>query len=337
MTAATSGARPAQRPVAAAEAACLAAIAYVPLLLGARGPAQRRHQAVPLPRPGRADGAGPVAVGHVGRRRRRHPPDHRLPLADGALLLARRRRSACPTGPRSGSGSARSSCSPRSGALVLFRTLMPRRHPAQLVAALGYGLSPFVLGHVTGQSALLLPFAAFGVAGLDARPRPRRGHVAVAGRLRAARHDLRVAQRHLGVLRHPRGRALGAVRRAHPRPGHARDGIVLLVRAGVAHDPVPALVAGRVLGRRPLRPARSCRSPRRSRRPRRRPRRRRSSAASATGSSTAATSTGPGSTGLATPYMTVARAARRVVRRAGARARAGQRGCAGRRAPTSPR
>jgi len=45
------------------------------------------------------------------------------------------------------------------GALVLFRTLLPH-HRAQLVGALAYGLSPFVLGHVTGQSALLLPFSA---------------------------------------------------------------------------------------------------------------------------------------------------------------------------------
>jgi arabinofuranan 3-O-arabinosyltransferase len=59
------------------------------------------------------------------------------------------------------------------GALVLFRTVLPRHGPAQLIAALGYGLSPFVLGHITGQSALVLPFTAFGwmvwtlVRGLD--------------------------------------------------------------------------------------------------------------------------------------------------------------------------
>jgi hypothetical protein len=47
------------------------------------------------------------------------------------------------------------------GALVLFRRLLPP-HPVQLVAALAYGLSPFVLGHVTGQSGLLVPFAALG-------------------------------------------------------------------------------------------------------------------------------------------------------------------------------
>lgn len=47
------------------------------------------------------------------------------------------------------------------GALALFRHLTAR-HPAQVVGAALYGLSPFVLGHVTGQSGLLLPFAAFG-------------------------------------------------------------------------------------------------------------------------------------------------------------------------------
>src|SRR3546814_7819815 len=38
------------------------------------------------------------------------------------------------------------------GALVLIRHLLVR-HPVQVVAALAYGLSPVVLGHVTGQSA----------------------------------------------------------------------------------------------------------------------------------------------------------------------------------------
>lgn len=47
------------------------------------------------------------------------------------------------------------------GVLVLLRHLTSR-HPAQLVAAALYGLSPYVLGHVTGQSGLLLPYAALG-------------------------------------------------------------------------------------------------------------------------------------------------------------------------------
>jgi len=47
------------------------------------------------------------------------------------------------------------------GALVLLRHLGVPRH-ARLAGAVLYGLSPFVLGHVTGQSGLLLPFAALG-------------------------------------------------------------------------------------------------------------------------------------------------------------------------------
>ena len=44
------------------------------------------------------------------------------------------------------------------GALALFRHLLARS-PVHVVAALAYGLSPFVLGHVTNQSGLLVPFA----------------------------------------------------------------------------------------------------------------------------------------------------------------------------------
>jgi arabinofuranan 3-O-arabinosyltransferase len=46
-----------------------------------------------------------------------------------------------------------------AGAYFLFRTLWGDRRAA-VVGGLAYGLSPFVLGHVTGQSALLLPFTA---------------------------------------------------------------------------------------------------------------------------------------------------------------------------------
>jgi len=47
------------------------------------------------------------------------------------------------------------------GVLALLRHLLPR-HPAQLVGAALYGLSPFILGEATSQSALLLPYAALG-------------------------------------------------------------------------------------------------------------------------------------------------------------------------------
>ena len=46
------------------------------------------------------------------------------------------------------------------GVLSLLRRLAPE-HPSHLTGALFYMLSPFVLGHITGQSALLLPFAIF--------------------------------------------------------------------------------------------------------------------------------------------------------------------------------
>ena len=46
-----------------------------------------------------------------------------------------------------------------TGAYFLFRALWGDRRAA-VVGGLAYGLSPFVLGHITGQSALLLPFSA---------------------------------------------------------------------------------------------------------------------------------------------------------------------------------
>ena len=47
------------------------------------------------------------------------------------------------------------------GALALFRHLLPRSW-VHVPAALAYGLSPFVLGHITSQSGLLVPFAGLG-------------------------------------------------------------------------------------------------------------------------------------------------------------------------------
>jgi arabinofuranan 3-O-arabinosyltransferase len=47
-----------------------------------------------------------------------------------------------------------------TGALHLWNHLLGRRG-TNVVAAMAYAISPYLLGHVTGQSALLLPFAAF--------------------------------------------------------------------------------------------------------------------------------------------------------------------------------
>ena len=58
------------------------------------GQGRRRHQELPLPRPGPAARAGAVDVGPEHRARHRHPPEHRLPVPDGPVLLghALRRR-----------------------------------------------------------------------------------------------------------------------------------------------------------------------------------------------------------------------------------------------------
>lgn len=47
-----------------------------------------------------------------------------------------------------------------AGALYLLDQVFPKRW-VNVVGAVLYGFSPYVLGHVTGQSALLLPFSAF--------------------------------------------------------------------------------------------------------------------------------------------------------------------------------
>ena len=76
------------------------------------GTGRRRHQDVPLPRPGTAAVAGVVDVGPEHRPRNRHPPEHRLPVPDGAVLLGGRAARRARSGWRSGSGSARSCSSP---------------------------------------------------------------------------------------------------------------------------------------------------------------------------------------------------------------------------------
>ncbi len=55
------------------------------------GPPRRRHQAVPVPRSRRPAVERPEPVEPAGLGWHRHPPEHRLPVADGAVLLAHRR------------------------------------------------------------------------------------------------------------------------------------------------------------------------------------------------------------------------------------------------------
>ena len=84
---------------------------------------QRRHQVVPVSRPRPDARSGRVHVGPEHRSRHGHPPEHRLPVADRAVLLARRRRWGCPTGSPNACGSGRSCSSPALGVRYLLRTL----------------------------------------------------------------------------------------------------------------------------------------------------------------------------------------------------------------------
>ena len=92
---------------AASATRALAALAYVPLLLTAPGKVGADTKQYLYLDPGRLLERAPVDVGPEHRAGHGHPPEHRLPVPDGPVLLGARRSSACPTGSRSGSGSAR--------------------------------------------------------------------------------------------------------------------------------------------------------------------------------------------------------------------------------------
>ena len=95
-----------------------------------------------------------------------HPPEHRLPVADGAVLLALRRARACPTGSPSASGSAPSSSPPASACATCCRTLgwaarpparrrrRARRHRSPTCSA------PTCSNYSARISVILLPWAA---------------------------------------------------------------------------------------------------------------------------------------------------------------------------------
>ena len=105
--------------------AALALLAYVPLLLTAPGKVAADTKQYLYLDPGRLMERAwsmwdpNIGFGHG------HPPEHRLPVPDGPLLLGARPRSACPTGSRSGSGSARILLFAGLGMLYLLRTLGP--------------------------------------------------------------------------------------------------------------------------------------------------------------------------------------------------------------------
>ena len=179
-------------------------------------------------------------------------PVRRLPVADGAVLRARRPRSACPTGSSGGCGSARRWRSARGGwCACSTRSPGARAAPATWPAALLYMLNPYVVTYVGRTSITLLADGGAAVAAAVRAPRAARpARLVVAGGLRArADLDRRRRQRR----RHRAGCC--SARRcwwstswagARVAPGAARAFVVRLV-------PVAALACA-VVGRRRARP-----------------------------------------------------------------------------------
>ena len=264
------------------------------------GSPQRRHEAVPLPRPVAADAPGAVPVGHLGGRRGRHPPDHRLPLADGALLPRRPR----PRPPRLGHPAAVDRIDP-----ALRRARRPRAvpHPhapqAPGAARRGARLRPQPLRARPRHGAVgpAVALRRLRLAGVDPRAGAGRRDLALAGGVRAARDHVRLVERHLGLLRPPRRGDLGPLRRPH---AGARLGPTTASCCSPERRSSPWSPSSGGWWRTPWGATTGCpssRSPRPSRRPRRPPPRPRCCAASATGSSTAATATSSGSRGWPRP------------------------------------
>ena len=237
-----------------------------------------------------------VDVGPEHRVRHGHPPEHRLPVPDGPLLLgARRDRRA-----RLGRAAA------LARQILLFAGLgdaVPAAHArrcagrASPVGALAFMLSPYSLDYAARISVILLPWAglpwllAFVIRGVA----PRR--LAVSGAVRAHGAGRRQRQRDRARLRRASRRVLwipyAVWVAARGRRSGARSATV--AKIGAADARRVAVVDLRALGAGRVRPRHPHATPRRSPRCRARRCRTRCCAGSATGSSTAGTSSAPGS------------------------------------------
>ena len=178
---------------------------------------RRGHQDLPLPRPWPPARQGALHVGLGHRARHGHPPDPRLPVPDGPVLLAHADPRASPTGSRSASGSARS-CSPPARACCSScarwagSAVEPTLARGMVVAAAVYMLSPYVLDYAARISVILLPWAALPwLIGMAMRAGTR-GRMAVAGVVRGRDRARRRRQRHRAPLRGHRPGALARLR-----------------------------------------------------------------------------------------------------------------------------
>ena len=222
-----------------------------------------RHEAVPLPRPGPAHGAGVVDVGPEHRVRHRHPPEHRVPVPDGPLLLVARPDRGPRLGRAAASGSARILLFAGLGMLYLFRTLGLRGAGRDRRRARVHAAARTRSTTRRGISVILLPWAGLPVDARVLIRGPAPGGWRYPALLRADGPGDRERQRDRARLR--RHRAVLWI----PYAVWVLHEVRLAPRATVtAQDRRPrrhvAVVDGRVCGRRAATASTSCGTPRRS-------------------------------------------------------------------------
>ena len=196
------------------------------------GAGRRRHQDVPVPRPGRLlerawsmwdpnIGLGTVTHQNIG---------YLWPM--GPWYWALRAGSASRTGWRSACG---------WGSLLFLAGLgvrflcapLGQDAPAVAAAMFVYALSPYVLSLAARISAILLPVGRAAVADRADRPRHPRTDVAVPRALRARGRDHRQHERHRAAARRASARCCGWPTRCSSPARCVRDGARAVARIGV--------------------------------------------------------------------------------------------------------
>ncbi len=177
----------------AVETVLLAVLAYVPFLLSSPGRGRRRHQAVSLPRPRPLPFAGGVVVGSARGRGNCPPPADRLPVPDGAVLLAHGHGGCARLGGPAAVARHHLSLA-ALGRGWLFRMLGVRRTGA-LAGALVYMLTPYQLAFTARISVLLLAVGGASLAGRPHDPRGAQRRLARPGHHRPGRPERRQRER----------------------------------------------------------------------------------------------------------------------------------------------
>ena len=204
-------------------------------------PGRCRHQAVPLPRPRPPAGERPVDVGPERRDGHRHAPEHRLPVAAGALVLAVRSPgfpglggAATVVGHPAVPGRSRRGVPAADAGLAQQR--LCRRCPVRAGGLTGRaGLHALAvrhrvhrahLGHpaAVGRAALAGRHRGAGPAVRPERPARRNRALAPPGAVRPGRHLYRCDQCHVADLCPDCAHPLGPVRCLVEPGGQAAPG-----------------------------------------------------------------------------------------------------------------